>query len=440
MTGFCVECDAGEFERPLAVDHHFGGSMITTFLRLLVTYVLVGQLLGIASRDSRMAAHADTVELSGGGHVAGEVRRASDAKPPYVVVNVDAELRVALPESRVRRIVTGDTLAEYRRRAQIAGNDAELNYMLARWCSANHLSGQNRYHLQRAVELDPEHAYARAALGYVKDQNQWVKHSELQRSRGMVQVKGKWQLPEAVAIRQSEDDSDLAAKLWIRDVSRLRKAALGTGDSAAQAVAELAAIEDPFAASAIAQELYDSRTGKSVQPRAMREMWIKLLGRFKNLTAVRALVQAGVEETDTVIREAAMDQLLIYGAPSAIATYMPMLKSESKVDVQRAARALSYFPPDPELALTLVESLVTEHKYVSAPSGQTQAAFGSDGSSSFGSGGKPTVRKEYIENRGVLNLVKMIEPNIDYGFNETKWLNHFGSKKSAYDGDLRRDP
>ncbi len=381
---------------------------------------------------------ADTVELTGGGHLSGSVKQVEGGKTPYIVVAVDSELRVALPQNRVRRVVTPADLTEYRRRVAIAGDDAELNYLLARWCVGNHLQLQSRYHYQRAIEIDPEHGYARAALSYVKDGKEWVKHSDLQRSRGMISFNGKWQLPEAVAIQVANETADVAAKKWVRDLKRLVKTALGGGGAGADAIATIAAIEDPAAATAIALELAESRSGKSVQPRAMREMWVKLLGRMQNMVAVSTLVRAGVEEPDDIVREAAMDQLQLYGASSAIATYLPMLKSEKNRDVKRAALALSYFPPDPELAMTLTEALVTEHKFVSAPSAGVGASFGNDGSSSFGTP-QATVRVDVVENRGVHHLIRMIEPTVDYGFNESKWLHHFGSQRAAYEGDLRRD-
>ena len=73
---------------------------------------------------------ADTVELSGGGHLTGEVSR----KPDSVIVRVDDEIQVALPASRVRRVVDSDQLATYRQRVALAGDDAELQYQLAIWC------------------------------------------------------------------------------------------------------------------------------------------------------------------------------------------------------------------------------------------------------------------------------------------------------------------
>ena len=72
---------------------------------------------------------------------------------------------------------------------------------------------------------------------------------------------------------------------------------------------------------------------------------------------------------------------------SAVATYLSYLKKNDNQLVNRAARALSYFP-DPELALTYVDALVTEHKHTVASGGGTQAGFSPDRGGSFSTGNK----------------------------------------------------
>ena len=61
-------------------------------------------------------AFADTVELSGGGHLDGTVEQ----KAEVVIVALDDEIQVAIPASRVRRVITGDQLAAYRQRVVAA--------------------------------------------------------------------------------------------------------------------------------------------------------------------------------------------------------------------------------------------------------------------------------------------------------------------------------
>lgn len=402
----------------------------TVLLLLLISSVPLLPLLD---------ASADTVELRGGGQLTGQVVR----KPDWVIVKVDDNLQVAIQPSRVTRVVTSDKLQEYRRRVIAAGNDAELHYQLGIWClKDNNVPGDSqhyrRHHMRRAIELDPEHSRARASLGYTKVEGKWVRSSDLMRDRGMILRGSGWELPESVAIEEFQDATNVQSKKWIREVNRLTKSVLIGSAKSKESLEALQAINDPIAAEAIARQLSESRENRS-QSRTLRLLWVKLLGQFQNSTSVRALVLAGIEETDETVREAALDQLLEYGASSAVATYLPMLKSNDNKLVNRAARALTWFP-DPELALTYVDALVTKHTKQIAGGPGMQAGFNNQGGGGLAMGGKAKVISTPKTNPAVLTLVKMIEPEVDYGYDEQAWQLHFASKRNAYSGDLRRDP
>lgn len=382
---------------------------------------------------------ADTVELRGGGQLTGQVVRKSD----WVIVKVDDGVQVAIQPSRVIRVVTSDKLQNYRSKVIEAGNDAELHYQLGIWClKGDNVSGDSqhyrRYHMQRAIELDPEHVRARASLGYTKNEGKWVRSSDLMRDRGMIWQGNGWELPEAVAIEEFQDATNVESKKWIREVNRLTKSVLIGSAKSKESLEALRAIKDPVAAEAIARQFSESRENRS-QGRPLRLLWVKLLGQFQNSVAVQALVLAGIEENDETVREAALDQLLQYGSSSAVATYLPMLKSNDNKLVNRAARALTWFP-DPELALTYVDALVTKHTKQIAGGAGMQAGFNNQGGGGLAMGGKPKVISTPKTNPAVLTLVKLIEPNVDYGYDEKAWQLHFANQRNAYSGDLRRDP
>ena len=385
-------------------------------------------------------ATADTVELARGGNLTGKVKRYED----FVIVQVDDDVQVAIRASRVRGVVTSDQLRRYRELAATVGEDAEKHYQLARWCvTGDNVPGKSEqyknFHLRRAIEIDPEHSGARAALGFTKDGGQWVLRSKLMRDRGMVLRAGDWEAAELAAIEDVQDTTNVAVKKWIKDVSRMTAMVLRNPSSpkGQESLAALQAINDPTAAVAIAKQLRDSRE-KGNQPRSLRMIWIKLLGKFRNSASTEALVRAGIEERDASIREAALDQLLQYGGSSAQATYLPMLKSNDNKLVNRAARALSWFP-DPELALTYVDALVTEHKTVTAPGPGINTSFSADGGGGLSTGGKPIEKIDLVRNPSVLSLLKSVEPDVDHGYDETAWRWHFANKRSSFSGDLRRD-
>ena len=256
------------------------------FFIVLVAGVLGSQISGF----SVQFASGDTVEISGGGHLTGDASR----KPDSVIVRVDDEIHVALPVSRVRRVIDSDQLEAYRTRATKAGDDAEAHYQLAVWCvTGSNVPGDSKHyrahHLQRAITLDPEHAKARAGLGYKKQNGKWIRTSDLMRGRGMISRAGRWELPESVAIEDYQQDTDVNAKKWVKEVKRLVALVLRNAKKSPEALASLQAIQDPLASTAIAAQLIDSRE-RGNQSRSLRMLWIRLLGTFRDAVSVKTLV------------------------------------------------------------------------------------------------------------------------------------------------------
>ncbi len=354
---------------------------------------------------------------------------------PFVVVELDDKIRVAVPASQVGHVAASENLEEYRKLAAEAGDDAGKHFELARWCKEKLLLAQNKHHLQRAISIDPNHAKARAALGFVEQNGEWIRFSQQQRDRGLIPVNGKFRLPEEVALMQTRDAVNVDSKRWSREVAKLR-AAYMRGDKSGEAMMALQAIQDPLASYAMADELVK---GASSQPQALRLFWIDRLAMYANRPAMEALVRVGFDDPNAAVREHALETLQKISPANAIANYLPRLKSNDNEIVKRAARALSYFP-EPEIALSLVDALVTEHKTVIPASSATNAGFGGDGSSALSYGGKAQVRTDKIENPLVLSLLQQIEPNVNYGYNELRWRMHFANRLSSYSGDMRRDP
>lgn len=411
--------------------------MLSVPARLIFT-ILVTSTSSINPGMSNWA-FAGKVDLSGGGQLTGDVKQAKkpDGSTAHVVVKVDDDLSVAVAGTHVRYTVVADDLKEYRDRAAAAGQDAEAQFQLAHWCKLNTLLPQQRYHLTRTVQLDPNHGLARAALGYIRHDTEsgWINAESLRRDQGLIHASKGWVLPEVLAARNQSSEADKQSKLWIRDFRRLHGNAV-RGD--AQAVAEIEAIKDPMAVRAIADELLRSRNSK-VNIRSLRLIYVRLLGTMKTGGAVAALVEMGLNEPDELIREESLRQLTHYGAPSAVATYVPLLSSSSPNQVDAAARALTFFV-DPELAFAYVDALVTERQsQVQIGSGGTDVGFGNTGGSGMSQGSKVISKTTYVQHPAALQMLKTIAPGVDYKYDEGAWRNYFAALRNPYRADVRRD-
>ncbi|MEM6776775.1 MAG: HEAT repeat domain-containing protein [Planctomycetota bacterium] len=382
---------------------------------------------------------AGTVSLSSGGGLAGRVRKVDDAKSPYVIVNIDQDLSVAIAGVHVRRVIGSDDLAEYRQRAAQAEQSGEAvqHYELSRWCKQNSLLHQRRYHLNRAIMIDADHERARAALGFVRDKRgQWILFALLRRSQGLVQDRrGRWVLPEMVEAERLAKSNDVTSSRWHRTLASLGKRAT-RGD--AEAIAELTAITDPLAAEAIAKEL--AKTRGQTKIRSVRMTYVKLLASFRTTESVKALTETGLVEADAVVREEALEQLQDYGSSSAVASYLPLLQANQPQVVKTAARALSYFPSE-ELAMKYVDALVTvQTTREQIGSGGTDVGFTNNGSAGLSQGAKIVERKTPVQHPEILQILRTIEPDANFGYDESRWRRYFAAKRSPSVGDLRRDP
>ncbi|TWU05891.1 HEAT repeat domain-containing protein [Stieleria varia] len=392
-------------------------------------------LVGVAAAPT---VPADTIDLVGGGQISGRILEKKGSNDTgTVIIAINDQMKLAVPMAKVSKLLLDSEFAGYSKAAAAAGDDPEKHYELARLCATQELTAHRNYHMQRAIELDPDHSKARSALGYVQSGKGWILFEEQQRNRGLINS-GGWKLPEAIALEEAKDEAALTAKRWHREVASLRKAALSNNKNAAESLAALQAIEDPLAAEAIADELAKSAGGK--QPKAMRLLWVQKLGQFRNGPAVQALTLAGVNDADPDVRDEALNQLTQFGWRSAAGLYVQMLdpKKSSNRDVKNALAALLR-APDPELWRVYADALVTTHETEIPAGAGTNAGFSQNGNGSFSTGSKKVVIKEDFKNPDALLLLREIAPGADFGYNKQAWLDYFAEQLTSYNGGLNRD-
>jgi len=171
-------------------------------------------------------ARADTVILDNGKTLEGHVIDNGNS----ITIEM-AQGTVKLAKSRVRSIVSKVTPQdEFSRKfaeiqAAIAAHEiepgaaAERFFALATWAGEQGLSRGRAEALKRALDLDPEHAGAREACGYVLKDGRWLTKAERNQELGFVFYEGQWVSPEAVreakrakeAAQQKQREAERAA-------------------------------------------------------------------------------------------------------------------------------------------------------------------------------------------------------------------------------------
>lgn len=175
------------------------------------------------------SARADKVYLQSGSVLEGEATREGDK----VLVQLESG-SIRLPASSVLRVERGTTeLAQITRlRAQLAEGAIEQRLVLADRCRAAQLARCERQLLEEVIARVPDHADARARLGYVRgEQGGWIARSVLaQRQRAQAEearAQSERARAESALAREATELARRQAELALeRERLALRKAEL----------------------------------------------------------------------------------------------------------------------------------------------------------------------------------------------------------------------
>ncbi len=388
---------------------------------------------------SAIVGRADVFLLHNGGQVRGDLVNREQSPRKTYVIKTPAGGQVTLEAEQVKE-VKKQTLVEmkYDQIRDSYPDTLEGQWELAEWCMENRLPKQRKTHLERVVELDPEHAAARRALGYSHIQGRWVTQEKQMTENGYVRYKNTWVLPQEVEIKEQERKERLAQLEWSAKLKRWH-AWLNT-DKADVAQANIKAINDPFAAHPLAK-LFNSPKQDS---RPVRLLYVEALGRLDANAGMDALVSASLYDGDEEIRLASLDQVAAHKYRPAIGKYVQELKSKDNAVINRAAVGLRQMK-DPSAVGPLIDALVTTHTLVidQGQSGQTQAAFGTGANSGGGSfnfgGGGPKIIKQPYENREVLQALVDLTGGVSFNFDRSAWKYWYAAQKKPQSLDARRD-
>jgi hypothetical protein len=178
-----------------------------------------------------------------------------------------------------------ERLALYEARRAKAGETVADQLALAEWCAEHKLLPQHRAHLMRVIDLDPDNAGARAALGFVRQAGNWVSRdqmaSETEKEAARAAALAEWR-PKIEAIRK-----DLEHRSQVRrEVAAER----------------LAAIVDPAAVSALEAVFADA-------PAPLAAQAFDTLVGINVPEASLALARFAIFSPDLAVREAAAERL-----------------------------------------------------------------------------------------------------------------------------------
>lgn len=325
--------------------------------------------------------------------------------------------------------------AEYERIRPTFPDTPEGQYALAEWCRDNFLSAARKKHLERVIELDPNHEAARRALGYTwrKEEQRWVTQEQIMEERGYVRYgpEGRWMLPQAVELEEQRRKTELAEIQWIRDLGRWRKQVDRRPWSESRAY--VLAIASPYAVKAM-QRYLDPKFEPNAE---VRRLFAEALVQIGTPGAISAVIRSSLHDPHEDVRYTCVEVLAQRPHPDIVKQYIPYLVDDNPVIINRAAFALEH-QGDPSAVGPLIDALVSTHQvqYTSGGSGYT-TTFSSSGSS-FQTGPSTRSYTHTSKNTMVRNaLVRLTGENFDYDV--PRWRAWYASQKKLESVDLRRD-
>jgi len=388
-------------------------------------------------------ARAEVFLLKSGGRIEGEhLNPKREAGSPYLVRTSDG-VRLALADGTVARvIVKTDVDKQYEAMLTTLANSVEAQWGMAEWCKEAGLTEQRKQHLQAVIAIDPNHADARKALGYTRYGTRWLTAEQFLESHGYVRSKGAWRLRQEIEIDDRETQFDLASKRLRKDILRWLGQSSSGGRTADLAERELNAINDPAAATALAEVLGDPQ-----QPVRNRQRCLTILTKLPPGLANNTLIRVAMEETDSSLRDGCLDELKRQGVHVALPALISELKNKDNRRVNRAADCLAYLG-DKSAALPLINALVTEHTFrvqQGPPPGSMTGSFsnngggGGNGPSGLSMGGKTQVIKKRLENPGVRDALAALFPDVQLQYDIESWRTWYTQTQTTINVNLRRD-
>jgi len=380
-------------------------------------------------------ARAEIFKLKNGGQVRGEWVNRGASQGDYVI-KTSSGGRITLARDRVEEVLPDrrPELIEYERIRPGYPDTVEGQWALAEWCRRNLLATQRKTHLQRIIELDPDHADARRLLGYQKIGSQWATRKQLMTQRGYKFYKGRWRTSQEIELMERNRKMELAEKEWAQKIKRWR--GWFGSEKASQGRENILAIKDPAAVRPLIRNLENEPLP------AVRILYIEVLAGIGNPPAIRALAERSLKDRIEEVRLTCLDYLEKGTHPDVVEYYIGKLRAKLNDEVNLAAVALRRMN-DRSAIGPLVDALITSHKFKIMPKnpGSTSASFptgGSAGGGGLSMGGKPKIITRQFRNQPVLDaLVSLSGQN--FNFDQRAWRYWYESQRERIELDARRD-
>jgi hypothetical protein len=320
---------------------------------------------------------ADLIRLGSGGELRGKMdRRSRRPSQPEVTINTLSGAVVVVEREQVQFITPRPlSVEEYETRVRSLPDEIDAHWELATWCFKKNLKKQRRIHLERIVELDPNHARAHRGLGHVKQNGEWISRDELMLREGYVKHKGRYVTPQELEFIELTAAQRDVERRWYKKIRTWRSWLTNRNrDKRQRGLAQLLSVTEPEAVAGLVRVFSDDKN------KQQRQLYVKILAQIPGAKPVAPLVKQSLHDVDSQVRFGALNAIPEEQYTTAARLYAVQLTDKLNDIVRRAAVALRRVG-NPAIVPNLIDALVTTHTYrVRVPSGNA-VSFSKNGSS-----------------------------------------------------------
>ena len=404
--------------------------MLRTSVRISACCVLVGCV-------ANLQLIADELRLKSGATLTGKSQSIDNSAGTHSFRS-DHGVQIAVTFDAVAEaIVERPHATIYREMAPSIADSVTSHWAVAEWCRQHNLARQRVAHLERIVQLNPNHVAARRALGFSQIDGRWATQRQVLREKGYVYYHGRWRLQQEVDLLEERQREREVHRRWLGNLRHWR-ALLNTTEAAKGSHAILA-VRDPTAVQAIAELLNKERN------RRVRLLYVEALGRIDGGRAVVALANNALHDRDEEAFLASVDQLARRPSPDLVRRFTKVLQNSNSSEINRAGFILGKLN-DPSAIPSLIEALVTIHVIAARNPGQTTYAFGKLSRPALAAGvpsigglvgstfafRRASATSYWSMNQNVLDALIDLADGVSFGYDQPAWRHWYSTQQTPF--------
>jgi hypothetical protein len=373
--------------------------------------------------------------LRNGSVLEGKVEELDVNGEAFYLITLDDGSLLKLHRRLVRRVERPSAAEqEYVRRSAGMADTVEAHWQMQEWCRDQQLRKAREFHLQRIVQLDPNHKDARLLLDYIFEDGRWVHKDHFYSSQGYVRdQRNRWRLPQGIEIVQQQEAFDASQVEWTQKLRLLVKQ--WEKDHDQRPLEEIRAATDPTAWRGL-QDIFEDSKHQAIED--------AVIDAASQMPAVSQgwLIKLALENNDDRIRQRAIEILKRpeFDVGRTILSLEPFMTPGVDTPNDRVNRAgyLLGALGDQRAVRMLINGLRTTHAIKNPAAGSNlNPGFGTGGSG-FTAGEAPKVIQVALENQSVLDSLRALT-GTDFGYNQAGWLDWYIDNRTVNSVDLRRD-